>query len=190
MDTELIITFAQQKTYWLGLTMANWISIVVAAITFGILAAALVQWRSSWKAHKLSHKPIIRSDFRIPNEERGGYVKITNSGLGPALMEEINIYIKGEKLEGIISNAATEAIETIAKAAKGHVKITHLHNFQQGYPISGNESKTIIKFEITGLGSHERFEKELHDQAQFEVIYKDIFGEVHRALDPQLGKEL
>lgn len=190
MDTELVITFAQQQTYWFGLTMANWISIIVAAVTFGILVAALIQWRSSQQAHKQSHKPIIRSDFRMPSEDHSGYVRITNSGLGPALLEEINIYIKGKKLEGIVGDASAEAIETIARSARGHVEITQQQNFQHGYPISSNESMSIIQFNLIGSGSYGRFEKELHKQAQFEVVYKDIFGKKHKALDPQFGKEL
>lgn len=97
MDTELVITFAQQKTYWPGLTITQWISAAAVLATCGILVAALFQWSSSRKAHKQSHKPIIRSDFQFPSESSAGHVRITNCGLGPALLQEINIYIKGEK---------------------------------------------------------------------------------------------
>lgn len=191
METELVITFAQQMTYWFSLTMANWISIVVAAITFGLLVAAMIQWGSNRKAIKQSHKPMIRSDFRMPNESNAGYVKLKNVGLGPVLLEDINIYVEGEKLVGCISDAASEAVQIIAKAARGNVYITEIQDFQSSYPISSNESQAMIAFNLIGMKSYPRFEDEIRKmRVQVEVIYKDIFGKQHRAIAPQPGKEL
>lgn len=200
MDTELVITFAKENTYWLGLTANNWISIIVAAITLGIFIAALCQWRSSRTAHKQSHMPIIRSDFQLPSESSAGRVEIKNCGLGPALLQETNIYLLGKKVEGCLSEASNEALSKVSKKSNitydkntgdEAVKITKNQDFQKNYPISAGESKIVVEFSLSGTGNSEVFGFQLKEQSlQLEVIYKDIFGEEHRAIDPQPGKEL
>lgn len=186
-----MILFTAEKTYLLGLTASNWIAITATCITAFIVIVGLFQWASSRKAHMQSHTPIIRTDYRMPNEETEGYVKITNCGLGPALLKEINIYINNKKVLGDLSNASSEAVKKIASSSKGRLEITELQNFQEGYPISRDESKIIIKFFLSGLNSHVNFQNELIKQSvQVEVKYKDIFERSYVSLDPQPGKAL
>lgn len=196
MDTELVITFAQQETYWLGLTASNWISLLVAIPAAIAVVIGLCQWRSNREAHKQSHLPIIRSDFQLPSESSAGRVEIKNCGLGPALLQEINIYVMGKKVDGRLSEAATEALlqvfnKTNITADQGTLKTTKTQDFQTNYPISENESKTVIEFFLSGRGNNEVFSAQIKAQnLQLEVIYKDIFGKQHRAIDPQPGKGL
>lgn len=180
-----------EKTYWLGLSASNWIAIAATCITAVIVIVGLIQWASTRKAHMQSHKPIIRTDYRMPNAETEGYVKITNCGLGPALLQEINFYINNEKILGDLSNSSSTTIKKIARSTRGRAEITELQNFQEGYPVSRDESKVIIKFFLSGLNNHLEFEKELINQGvQVEVKYKDIFNRDYISLDPQPGKAL
>ncbi|WP_139233975.1 hypothetical protein [Halomonas saccharevitans] len=173
MDTDLVITFAQQQTYWPGLTVTQWISSVAVLATVGILVAALTQWGSSRKAHKQSHLPIIRSDFQLPSESSTGRVEIKNCGLGPALLQEINIYVLGEKVEGCLSESSEKAllkvfakanIKTDKEKGTGLLKIAKTQDFQKNYPISANESKEVVEFHLTGMGSNEVFSAQIKEQ--------------------------
>lgn len=191
MDTELVITFAQQKPYWLGLTPGNWIALSAAAITAFLAFLALLQWSDNKNAHKQSKTPVLRSDFRFPSEKHSGLVTLSNSGLGPAFLKEINIHLNGEILKAELSIACQHAIEEIGRGAGGNIEVIKTHSYQQEYPISIGESIPIIEFNCYGLRGPDGFQWEMKEQGvQVEVVYQDIFGRRHIALDPQTGKEL
>mgnify|MGYP003662183978 CR=1 FL=1 len=191
MDTELVITFAQQKLYWFGLTPGNWIALLAIAITVILAIPALLQWSSNKIAHKQSNTPILRSDFRAPSERQSGLVEISNKGLGPAFLKEINVHLNGEILKAELSVACEHAIEEIGRSARGNTEIIKTYSYQQGYPVSVDESIPIIEFNCHGLPGPDAFMWEMKEQrVQFEVVYEDIFGKRHIAFDPQRGKEL
>ncbi|WP_104202448.1 hypothetical protein [Billgrantia saliphila] len=192
MDTLLIVPATANQGFWQSFTVDNWISLFSSLLTFVIAAAALGQWRSSQKAHRQENTPIVKSDFHFPGV-RPGMVTLTNSGLGPALLQEINIFLGGKKFEGILKEACEEAIHTIGDTSGAPLVVTRNYEYQRGYPIGRDETIRLVEFRFfnesrpnVGAIKEETEKKSL----QIEVVYQDIFGRRHVALDPQPGNTL
>lgn len=97
----------------------------------------------------------------------------------------------GEILKAELSVACEHAIDEIGRNADGRVEIISSYSYQQEYPLGIDESIPIIEFNCRGLRGPDRFQWEMKERrVQVEVIYQDIFGRRHIALDPQIGKEL
>lgn len=191
MDNELVITFAQQKTYWLGLTPTQCISIVAAAITFGIMVAALLQWKSSNKAHKQSHLPFLRSDLSEPSPGRNGTVTLSNQGLGPALLQEINITHEGEVIEGKLSEACEKIFGLIGDKVGINIAITGRSHFHKDYPIGQGETIQLVKLGVTDNVPPDLIKNAITShQIQIQVVYLDMFGDKHEIWDPWPDREL
>ncbi|MEO1852717.1 hypothetical protein [Chromohalobacter sp.] len=193
MDTDLVITFTQQQTHWLGLTANQWISFVAAIITFGIMIAALMQWRSNIKTHKQSHMPFLKSYVSHPDPERGkeGYLSLTNSGLGPALLQEINVLRNGENIEGSLQVTCENLVRHIGEQARIPLKVTRRFQYQLGHPIGRDETIYLVKFDIKGAGESDAVEEALRDQGiQLHVVYLDMFDQRHEILDPKPERSL
>lgn len=191
MDAELVITFTQEHTYWHGLTNGNLISIAATALTGVIAVLALCNWKSSQKAHKQAHKPILKTDIRQPESKNPGYLSITNSGLGPALLQGINIYIYGKKIEGSLEESCEEAIRRISDGASAPLYITQSYGYQVGYPLNKDETIVLAEFNFTDDKNPKESAEEMKNQRlKIEVIYEDIFQKKSTSLDPQPGKEL
>ncbi|MCT8469450.1 hypothetical protein KZO85_12725 [Chromohalobacter canadensis] len=185
MDTDLVITFAQQQTYWLGLTATQWISIAAAIITLGIMVAALLQWRSSNKAHKQSHTPILRSDLNEPSPGKNGTITLSNKGLGPALLQEINITHEGEVVEGQLYEACEKIFALIGEKVGINIAITGRSHFQKGYPIGQGETIQLVKLGVTDNVPPNLIKNAIiSHQIKIQVVYLDMFGDRHEIWDP------
>lgn len=173
------------------LPIAGWGDAVIAGATLTLACVALLQWICSTKAHKQSHRPIVKSDLMMPVANAYGWVKLTNSGLGPALIEEINLYIDGKKVDGTLQVACTHIIQTIGMRADVPLQVAMIYAYQEGYPIGRDETIPLVEFYYTRLHDDKALWLEIErSQVQIEVLYRDIFGKSHVSRDPQPDKAL
>lgn len=127
----------------------------------------------------------------MPVSNADGWVKLTNSGLGPALIEKINLYIDGKKVDGTLQVACTQIIQAIGMRAETPLLVTMTYAYQEGYPVGRDETIPLVEFCYTRLPNDKALWLEIdRSKVQIEVLYRDIFGKSHVSRDPQPDKAL
>jgi len=173
------------------LTPENWIALGIALLTLAIAITGLAQYRWTRLAHMQAHTPAIKSELITPKSATPGSVSITNSGLGPAFIQAINLYREGELVEGILSEAFEDVFNQLANRQGPPIQTVQPYAYQQDYAVSKDEKIILVEFDFIGQPDGEGFNAELErQQVQLEIVYKDIFGRKHVSIDPRPGKEL
>lgn len=136
-----------------GLPLGTTLTLVVAVLGFGV---ALYQSYATRKHNRLLVKPHLTINQNFSSTELEGFytlsLKLKNSGLGPALIENFLIAIGKD---GNIRNGSL--LETIQKHAREQLKAEGktrcgANFFRKGDAIDKGEEKVLIQIYFRGVG--------------------------------------
>ena len=143
-------------------------SIIIAGLSFIL---TIIQSALTYKHNKLSIKPILK--FTITHISHRINIKVTNTGIGPAILQVGEIFIN-EKYSSTCEDV--NWYHNIFEAARISICETHYGKFEDGIALSVGENMELLNFIINDTEGKILMEF-LTNHFNIRIKYKSIYGE-------------
>ena len=118
-------------------------AIATAVVALLALCLAIYEGMQSRKHHRISLKPKLVLDTSKGNNPTNVEVKLVNSGLGPATIKSMKIFLSGQELDGNLEENLKKSIERHIAGLSTQQKSTSVMN--PGYVLRASQESQIAR---------------------------------------------
>lgn len=119
------------------------------AIFIAIIALFISIWQGfeQRKHNRYSVRPLLTFDSYVSNKTRS--IRISNDGLGPAIIKEFKVKIDGETISGDQDNPWT----TVVEKRNLNGKISEMYYFANGTTMKTEKSRNLLSWKTDTISS-------------------------------------
>jgi len=147
-----------------------------AAVALLALFLAIYEGKQSRKHYRMSLKPVLVLETSKGNNPTYAVVKLVNSGLGPAIIKSMKVFLSGKQLDGNLEENLEKAIGQCIAGLCTQQNATSIIN--PGYVLRSSQESHLVKIV---LASDEKCSpKELAEKLNVidvAVEYESFYGE-------------
>ena len=153
----------------------------ISAIIIAIASIVISIWEGSTmrEHYHLSVMPQLNYNFAIEDSSStnaSAYFKISNNGLGPAVITSREYFVDGEKIDDSKNHFSMITLQTLNF---DNIEGSTFQSITKGTTVPAGQDIRLFGLSFNNRESFYRQRMKLHDRFSFIIKYESLYGESH-----------